>query len=69
MLGPRYLVVQRDHVTCGVFVVSYHWLKFTADMKAHHLTAGHAAEHARTARPFIDPRSPRFTWEVDTRCA
>lgn len=69
MFGPKYLLVQRDHVTRGVYVISYHWLRWRADWKARHLSDRHAAEHARQAAPYIDARMPRFTWEVDRRCA
>lgn len=68
MFAPKYLVVQRDHVSRGLYIESRHWLRWRAEIKARHLTEGYARAHAIRAAWFIDSQAPRFTWEVDTRC-
>lgn len=68
MLSPKYLLVERDHMTRGVFVERRCWIRWLAALKARRLTARYAAEHAQQARSFIDARTPRFTWEVQARC-
>jgi hypothetical protein len=69
VLQRKYLLVKRDHISRGITIVSYHWFKWAAAAKAHKLSSREARAHAAQASRFIDSRSPRFTWEVDHRCA
>lgn len=61
MLQRKYMLVERDRVSRGLSIISYHWFRWTAAAKARALKA-------RYARQFNPSHYARFDWEVDTRC-
>lgn len=61
MLRRKYMLVERDRVSRGLSIISFHWFRWTARIRAARLKARHA-------RQFSGWQEPRCDWEVDRRC-
>lgn len=69
MLHPKYLMVQRDHVSRGVFVVSEHWFRWQAARAARREERVYQRQIEELGGPWRPVLTKRFTWEVQERCA
>lgn len=69
MLRPKYLMVQRDHLSRGVYIVSEHRFRLLAMWAARREERTYQKQIEQAGGPWRSVLTKRFTWEVRQRCA